>query len=148
MKSGDFLEIVCVFVLCSDYVSNISIYFLYLSLSLSQYYPSRAFGLKRSDFSHQKGLGKPLTIKNIKHILSCYWWKPLSFPPGWETGRRWGRNCAALIQHKPIGKACAASPAGWHPEEHVQTHTNTCMLWHQQLCACVCVCVGGGWSLL
>lgn len=35
------------------------------------YYPSRPFGLKRSDFSRQKRLKKPLTTKTMNH--TCQW---------------------------------------------------------------------------
>lgn len=105
-----------------------------------KYYPSRAFGLKRSDFSHQKGLGKPLTVKNRKHICPCtYCHVADENPPHFHRG---GRQ-AALVPPKPWGKL--ALPLMLAPtQEDMYRHTlNTGRLWHQKLCLCVL----GGWSL-
>lgn len=66
------------------------------------------------------------------HILSRYWWNPSRFH---QAGRQAVAEAGAVLLQPTRAdmKACTASPAGWHPEEHVQTHTNTCTLWHQKL---------------
>lgn len=121
--------------------------YIYKILSLKN------FWVEKVRFLSPKRTGKTLDNKEHKahvmtHILSCYWWKNLSFPSGWETGRGWGRNCAALTQHEPVGKLALPLLLAL-TQKNMYGHTlHTCMLRDQKLCVFLCVGVGAGVPLL